>query len=284
MKKSIYILPLVLLLASCNNEEQNAAFEQDEIRFNIVHPSAAVTRVTETHFDQNDKVGVYLTGANKPLDIIGNYIDNASLTYNGSIWAPSSKIYWNNGTYDAYAYYPYNADVKSIDDYTFNVNLDQSTAANYSASDFLWASSKSLTASDQGVQLLFKHKMSRMMITLQKSANYEGEIPDDAEVYIHNTVPESTIDLGVGIPTKNPKGTAKTIRAYKHSRGKYSAIIVPQRLSSRVPLVEVIANGVSYLYEAKFLFQSGIQHNVALTISKNPEQIKIELGGEIINW
>jgi hypothetical protein len=27
-----------------------------------------------------------------------------------------------------------------------------------------------------------------------------------------------------------------------------------------------------------------MQHNVQLAISKNPEQIKIEIGGEVENW
>jgi hypothetical protein len=55
-------------------------------------------------------------------------------------------------------------------------------------------------------------------------------------------------------------------------------------LNNRQPLVEVITKGVSYLYESKFLFKAGMQHNVQLAISKNPEQIKIEIGGEIENW
>jgi hypothetical protein len=42
--------------------------------------------------------------------------------------------------------------------------------------------------------------------------------------------------------------------------------------------------GVSYLYESKFLFKPGVQHNVQLIISKNPEQVKIEIGGELVNW
>jgi hypothetical protein len=65
---------------------------------------------------------------------------------------------------------------------------------------------------------------------------------------------------------------------------KYAAIIVPQRLNNRQPLVEVVMKGVSYLYESRFLFKPGIQHNVLLVVSKNPEQIKIEIGGEIEDW
>lgn len=42
--------------------------------------------------------------------------------------------------------------------------------------------------------------------------------------------------------------------------------------------------GVSYLVESSFLFKPGIQHTVSITIEKNPEQVKIDIGGEIEDW
>ena len=59
---------------------------------------------------------------------------------------------------------------------------------------------------------------------------------------------------------------------------------MPQRLDNRVPLVEVIMKGVSYLFESKFLFKPGVDHLVNLVITNNPEQVKIEVGGEVENW
>ena len=112
----------------------------------------------------------------------------------------------------------------------------------------------------------------------------EGDLPEDAEVYIHNTVTSATADLSVGIVTRDSHGTPETIRAKYLGNHRYAAIIVPQRLNNRQPLVEVVMKGVSYLYESKFLFKSGVQHNVLLAVSKNPEQVKIEVGGEWENW
>ena len=42
--------------------------------------------------------------------------------------------------------------------------------------------------------------------------------------------------------------------------------------------------GVSYLFESKFLFKPGVDHLVNLVITDNPEQVKIEVGGEVENW
>ena len=150
--------------------------------------------------------------------------------------------------------------------------------------DFLWATDQNVTASDSPVSLSFKHRMSKMVVRLMKGKDYDGDIPEDAEVYIHNTVPSATIDLSVGIVTRNTHGTAQTIKAKKVNKTQYTAIVVPQRLTNQVPLVEVVMKGVSYMVESKFVFKPGIQHMLSVTISKNPEQVKIEIGGEIEDW
>ncbi|MDE7116053.1 MAG: fimbrillin family protein, partial [Muribaculaceae bacterium] len=77
---------------------------------------------------------------------------------------------------------------------------------------------------------------------------------------------------------------AETVIARKTGATSYSAILVPQRLENRIPLLEVEMNGVSFLYESKFLFKPGVHHLVNLVIDKNPEQVKIEIGGEIEGW
>jgi hypothetical protein len=51
-----------------------------------------------------------------------------------------------------------------------------------------------------------------------------------------------------------------------------------------VPLVEVVAKGVSYLYESRFVFKPGVNHLVNLILSDNPEQVKINIGGEVEGW
>ena len=175
-------------------------------------------------------------------------------------------------------------------DLPFSVALDQSVTSTdsgldgYEASDFLWAMGQNVTASNSPVSLSFKHRMSKMVVRLIKGKDYDGDIPEDAEVYIHNTVPSATIDLSVGIVTRNTYGTAQTIKAKKVDKTQYTAIVVPQRLTNQVPLVEVVMKGVSYMVESKFVFKPGIQHTLSVTISKNPEQVKIEIGGEIEDW
>lgn len=292
---SIYAacLGLALCLAGCGQEEMTEAGEQpaDVMRFSLTHPDeGARTRVTETHFEKDDRIGLYVCTAEAPLEVGGNYVNNALLTFNGSAWHPERPIFWNNGSYDVYAYYPQVSPVTSVDDLPFSVATDQQAAGNeqtpggYEASDFLWASAKKQTAGNEAVKLNFRHCMSKLTVRLVKGPDYDGDELPEAEVYVHNTVTEATVDLAVGIVTPAKFGKLHTVKAKAVGKDEYTAVLVPQRIANRVPLIEVVMKGVSYLVETNFRFKQGIHHTFTLIISKNPEQVKIEIGGELENW
>ncbi len=295
MKCNIKTLGSVLLLAlgasSCTDEhdlpvptDTNGKAAMD---FSFCHPSE--TRATETSFEKGDAVGLFLAEADKPLEVSGNTLNNERFTFSGSAWTAGRKLFWDKGTYNAFAYYPRLDEIPSVSDLPFSVATDQREAFGnavdgYEASDFLHASSLGIEASENPINMKFRHIMSKLTIRLIKGEDYEGDIPDNATVYIHNTVTDATIDLTAGVATKNVRANGKTVTARKAGATSYTAIIVPQRLANRVPLVEVVMNGVSFLYESKFLFKPGIHHIVNLVVDKNPDQVKIEVGGEITDW
>ncbi len=258
--------------------------EQDEIVLDMIHPHGAATRATETAFENSDKVGVYVTAADAALQLGGNEVNNALFTYNGSSWAASRKVYWNNGKHNVYAYYPYSETVNDVEDYSFSVQEDQSTAKNYTLSDFLWASATNVSASASPVKMQFAHKLSCVVVKLKKGDNFEGNIPNDAEVYIYSTVAKATVNLSTGDVAKDNYAGTSSIRCLKKSRTEYIACVVPQNITSRRPLVEVIVSGVSYLMEGKISLKPGYRHTLTVTLDKNPEKVKIDIGGEIGNW
>ena len=293
MKRHILYIGVALSLlglASCSNDDSTEApmsVRETPMTFDVVHPSQ--TRATATDFENGDKIGVYIAKADMPLEIGGNALNNEPLTLTSGKWTPGKNLYWDDGTYNAYAYYPY-MNVTSIEDQPVSVATDQSTAetngtlSGYEASDLLYAKTSNVAASTSPVTLSFKHVMSKLTIRLVKGEDFEGEMPTDAEIFIHNTVPTATFDISAGIVTRDVKGKRATIKARQESNFQFGAIIVPQRLDNRVPLVEVIMKGVSYLFESKFLFKPGVDHLVNLVITDNPEKVKIEVGGEVENW
>ncbi len=288
----ISILALSAGMASCDGsitDPDNISLSgKTEMTFSFIHPSQQ-SRATETSFESGDIAGIFVAEATTPLEIAGNIVNNEALTFSGSAWNSGRKLYWDDGQFDIYAYYPYCSNVSSTSDLPFDLALDQNAATpsgidGYEASDFLFASARAMTASAEPVNMQFSHIMSKISVRLIKGDDFDGEIPDNATVYIHNTVTRAGIDLAAGVATKDPRASRQTIVARRNSTTDYSAIIVPQRLENRVPLIEVVMNGVSFLYESKFVFKPGIHHIINLVIDKNPEQIKIEIGGEITDW
>ena len=287
---SIAFVMAILGLAACSDdgEQQYKDARHTPMTFTVTHPSQ--TRATATDFENGDRIGLYVAQADAPLEIGGNLVNNEALTHNGSSWTAAHTLYWDDGTYNAYAYYPYMQGVSSISDQPFSVSTDQSTAktatalGGYEASDLLFASTKGIKASASPINLTFKHIMSKIKIRLIKGEDFEGEMPATADVYIHNTVPTATVDLQAGVATRYVKGTRQTIKAQQEGAYSYSAIVVPQRIDNRQPLVEVVMKGVSYLFESKFVFKPGVEHLVNLVITDNPDKVKIEIGGEVENW
>lgn len=294
MKHNIISLFSVLLLTaglpSCADESMepdNNSNGKAAMNFTFSHPSAS--RATETSFETGDVVGLYVSEGGRTLEISGNTVNNEALTFTGTSWEASRKLYWDAGIYNAYAYYPRMAAVSSISDLIFEVSTDQSDShsgsmSGYEASDILCASAKEIRATNDPVELQFRHIMSKISINLIKGEDFDGEIPDKATVHIHNTVTTASIDLAAGIAAKYVRGERKSVVARQDGPTTYSAMLVPQRLENRMPLIEVEMNGVSFLYESRFIFKPGIHHIVNLVIDKNPEQVKIEIGGEITDW
>lgn len=279
---------IALVVSSCSKNETDLIPTSNLMQFVAEYPT---TRATASSFETGDAMGVYVSRYEgemaTPLQVSGNYANNVKSVFDGEKWLNSSAIYWAEGKFDVYAYYPYNKPA-SVDEYKFSVALDQTTEestdvlSGYEASDFLWAKASGISKMDE-VPLSFKHCLSKVVINLVKGEEYEGNIPSEAIVRIHNTIPAAIIDLSTGVVTKNGYESAKSITAKKVSDGVYAAIVVPQRIENRLPLIEVLSHGVSYLVESKFVFRSGTQHVINLTLNNNPDKVKIEIGGEIDN-
>lgn len=291
--KRVRFMQMAMLMAAmtftaCQNSDVDEVTSnvtgQNEIVLDMIHPHGTATRATETAFENSDKVGVYVTAADAALQLGGNEVNNELFTYNGSVWTANRKVYWNEGKHNVYAYYPYSETVNDVENYSFSVQEDQSTAKNFTFSDFLWASAKDITASASAVKMQFAHKLSCVVVKLEKGENFEGNIPNDTQVFIYSTVTKANINLSTGDAAKDDYAGSSSIRCLQKSAEEYTAIVVPQNITTRRPLVEVITGGVSYLMEGKISLKPGYRHILTVTLDKNPEKVKIDIGGEIGNW
>ena len=158
IKITCCVILLYILLIPCGCSETDQVQESDEmlITFDMQHP--ALARATTSAFEKQDQIGVYMTGHGIPLEVAGNFLNNELLTFDGTKWNPARKLYWDEGSFDVFAYYPYIPSLTGVDDLPFSVALDQSATSTdsgldgYEASDFLWATDQNVTASDSPVQ------------------------------------------------------------------------------------------------------------------------------------
>lgn len=290
MKSIANILPLAgitlaaLALSSCSNDETVEKYgNENVIRIEAIHPSQQ-TRTTSTGFDVGDQIGVFVVPEGAILQPFGNAVNNGRYTYDGSKWIPSRTFYWNEGKNNVYAYYPYVAEVNDTETLPFKVSTDQSTAEGYSESDFLWAKAEGQQAGSSPVSLKFSHVLSRALVEIVKGDDYEGDLPDNMEVLLQNTVTTANIDLASGSSCKDAYAGAESIKMQGLSKNLYTAIVVPQNIATRRPLVEVIMGNISYLMEGTMSFKQGFQHTITITVTENPQQAEISIGGGIGNW
>jgi hypothetical protein len=63
----------------------------------------------------------------------------------------------------------------------------------------------------------------------------------------------------------------------KISNERFEAIVVPQNIERRTPLIEVTMGGIAYLLEYSISFKPGYTHTINLILNTSPDQEKIEI-------
>ena len=280
----IYLAAALLATTSCSKEEGNS----DNGQLLLAPALPNMSKATETEFESGDRFGIYAVeykeDAPLPLQLSGNWANNSMALYNGTNWSISPVIWWNNASkLDVIAYYPYNSNPNSVDNYLFTIEADQRESG-FTLSDLMWAKAKGAERSAGAVALNFRHKLSRLDIKLIRGDEFEGDIPADAVVRVMGTVSSAIMDMESGGIEKNPQGKEITITAHQRGVGEYSAIIVPQKILNQIPLVEILVNNVSYLVSSRFIFEEGVRHTLNITLNSDPNKILITIGGGIEDW
>lgn len=283
MKKYIYLAASILLFSACGKgTTQDSAI----MRFDFGFPK---TRATATAFEQGDAVSLYAVewngGVQYPLQIGGNYLNNEQITFDGVVWGASRALYWSDQPCDFYALYPYQPAFSSVDRHPFALAIDQN-GDGYEQSDLLYAYAENVSRTDGPVSMQFKHMMSKIKVDIVKGPNFEGEIPNDIVAHIYNTVTSCTVNLTTGSVEKDAFGTRNTLTMKKLDDEHFEAVVIPQNIEKRTPLIELTMGGIAYLLETSLSFRPGYVHTITVTLNTSPdqEQIEISIDPGIENW
>ncbi len=265
MKNRLIFAGMALLtLAACNktqpvDDPRPVDFSQYAVRVEPV-----ITRATETNFEKGDRIGLSIVRAT------GDYATNKPLTYDGTAFSGDLNWY-DEGAEESTlkAYYPYN-DTEALPT-RFTVQSDQSKGT--SASDFVSAVKENVLPSANAVSMVFKHRLSRLVVTVKNNSGAEIETVQFKEIIPVALIAE---DLTAKVD-ENAKW--QTITAFADG-DKYYAIVPGQTVA---PIVTVTAGGKELSQQlVEVTLEPGKQYSVSVVVNK--EEIKVVLAGEIENW
>lgn len=240
------------------------------------------TKITDTYFEQDDAVGVYVVnyvnGVPGELSVSNNHYNNVKYTY-GASWIPEVEMFWKDETTkaDIYCYYPYGTP-SSVNAYPFAVKQNQSILSNYKESDFVWGKVSGVAPTPDMIQLNTNHVMSNMVVYVEPGDGFTAETlaAANVSVSVRNVITNATVNLSDGIVTAT--GSAAEVAPYKEG-ACYRAVIVPQTVADGSALIVVTVDGVEYALKKGFTFVGGKQHKFTVTVNKTGSGINIGVGG-----
>ncbi len=267
--KRIYfaILSVAVVLTSCSKDESGLS-AGDAAQMISIDPMIQ-TRATELNFESGDQIGLSVV----MNDDSSVYFANQMLEYNGTNFAASNLFWYTDAlTSTLTAYYPYVAgDALPT---SFTVQADQTTAAAYTASDLMVASVSDATPSSSATNMIFYHKLSRIVVDATAVSGVES-------VVIDGLYPTATLDLEAGSVDVDESGSTVAITAPVWSDGKHKAIVVPQGavLTISVTFEDGTVESVetSYVY-----FAEGKEYTATLSFSGT--ELSITVSGDINSW
>lgn len=311
--KAIKILTMAALatavFASCSNDEDLAQsnYPMDNVVRIMTSVDGMNTRAS--YGNSTDKLNSFGFCINNANSTTYTY-DNVKVTKEGSNWNPATQMLWQNSTtaVDILAYAPYQETTEDATgkvkvfgktDYAFSVKEDQSNAEDYSSDLIVYKQTvfkpESDLNTDQAVNVAFTHLLSQLNLTIELRAefNQNKEKPITAEsvtdVKINGTILSSKVDFtaeSIVAKVDNTQGaTAITPEVVKfngadektaHPTFNYSAIVIPQSVTSGKFSIGFKVNGNSYVWTATendVVFLSGKSHQLHLLVGKDVVQI-----------
>ena len=276
MKKLFTLMAAVAAMVSCSDNVENVPTtpETDRLPINI---STTLTRATDSAFEAGDKVGIFVVNEPNALATSGNHVDNMGFTYT-TTWTPDTPIYWLDQTTkaDFYCYYPY-AEAANTAAHAFATKADQSSLANYKASEFLWGKTTGVAPTEEAVNITTNHTFSNALVILKPGDGFTKESLAAAtkSVKICGVKTNATINLATGVATAT--GNATEVTPYLEN-GQYRALIVPQTTADGA-LIVVTVDGVDYTLSRSMTFKANKQHKFTVTLNKVSNGVNVGIGG-----
>ena len=241
------------------------------------------TKATDSQYENGDMIGVYVVnnvdGEAGTLANSGNHLDNTKFTFDGTEWKADNEVYWADQTTpaDFYCYYPYTASVSDVTALTFSVKENQSSIADYKASDLLYGKTTGAQPSEEPVKITTKHALSNIIVYVTPGKGYTEETLAAEDITVTVTGVKTTAKLNLATGAVSADGNLKDIVPYKEN-SYWRALVVPQDIIG-TEIIKVTVGSDVYTLNQTVTFEPNKQHKCTLKINRIGEGVNISIGG-----
>lgn len=285
MKKLFFFAAAAsVMLAACSSDNEEATVaEKSAIRLSTQSLTGMTRAAQNLQLDQfaaNENVSIFLVenvgGTQTPSGTNVTSYSNPLAYTTGASGAlnPAADQFWpqdGNGLF-IFGVYPASAVTPSTDynatGISFSVAANQSTDANYKASDLMTGTAANpVVRTTAAVPMTFTHLLTKVDVNLQNGDGFTAAEMDDAVVSILGTKPTTTFDVQ-STTVGAADGTATDIVAGTGAAN--SAIIVPQTITAGASFIKVTVGGGDYIYKmgAATTFDSKKCYTFNITVNK----------------
>lgn len=294
LRQIVLSVCIVVAIYACSSDDEGSnnnitpptpSISTEKIQIHI--SSKPETRATDNAFEIGDKIGIFVVSHNTDgtattLKTRGNYIDNCMFSLQDS-WTSAIPQYWkDNSTHaDFYMYYPYTSEIANVETFPWSIKEDQSSEANYKASELLIGKTLDVAPSEDDVNISAKHVMAQVVITLIANKGFTSTdlANTDINVSINNVKTQAIANLATGIVTAIGNNT----NVIPHKEGDiYKALIVPQKLNSGNIITVTVNDMMFYLSKTSQLssLEAGHSYQFTVTLSKTSSG----MNADIVKW
>lgn len=218
--------------------------------------------------ENGDRAGMTVLGGREAFLPEGAVMDDVPLVYDGSRWTLAGELTFvdDGPAADFCCRCPLAEGTTEDGTFTVAVQTDQSGAEGFRKSFAFYGKSAGVRLSKAPVRVEMKNLMSRLKLSLKAGTGWTSEDIASASVRFCGLCTSAVVRIEDGETVST--GDVAEILPMDGGDGTWSAIVVPQSVSSDVPLAEISVGGDEYVLKTSVVLGRGKRHTCTLTLNR----------------
>lgn len=270
---SVVALCSTMFITSCVNSISENGPNAGSIPISL--STSIQSRVTNSQFEQQDTIGVYLLSGDERIST-NRYLDNEPFSFKDANPISKEALYYpyNAEKCSFFSYFPFKKGAVLLGSNSMIVSVasNQQTDKGFNNSDFMVANAQNITPSKKTVQLTHQHKFSLINLILEPNAGTTAEelLTQQPEVTFvdlytrgaYNIEEDKLSDLSI-VQDITPHGEWKV---QDNTLIGKSAIVIPQTVSDNASFIKLKLNSRELIFNMGTELILGADKENTLTI------------------